>query len=316
MSGGYKALFEGGGVTGAGGTLLGLARSFFLPGLFFVLAGSKGRLLGQGVTGLLILAYASVYLALGYRAYALFPLIAYAWVWHRCIRPLPLVPLAGIAGALLMVVAPLVRQVRNLGGSDRFSMTTLVEAYTSIENPVLALLNEMGGTVFTVAYTLELVPAARPFEWGMGYVRAFLNAIPILDLPTDYPVAGEWLAWAVKPEWAANGFGFGYSFIAEAFLNGGWFGAPLVLLGLGAAIVGVARWAERSGDAARIACVASFLPAFLFFARGEALSLARPILWYALLPYLAVLLLRRLAERARRTWPAVPDLPTNAQHHA
>ena len=33
--------------------------------------------------------------------------------------------------------------------------------------------------------------------------------------------------------------------------------------------------------------------------RGESISLSRPILWYALLPFLAVLIVRRLADRAQ-----------------
>lgn len=298
MSTGYKGLFQGAVIEGdAGNTVSGLLSSFFLPGVLYLLAGSRDRWIGRVVSLGLVLGYAGAYLFMGYRAYAFLPLLAYAWLWHRCIRPLPLVPFSLAGLGLFLFVAPLVRHVRNLEGSARLAPSVVWEAYTSVENPVLALMGEMGGTLLTVSYTSELVPSVRPFEGGMGYLRAWLNAVPVLDVPNVYGDWSIWLAWQVKPLWAANGFGFGYSFIAEAYANFGWMGAPLALAVLGWLAVWLMRWAERTPDPARFALVAAFLPAFLFYARGEMISLSRPLLWYALTPWLAVLLLREARRR-------------------
>jgi oligosaccharide repeat unit polymerase len=298
MSIGYKGLFQGATIDGdASNTLSGLLSSFFLPGVFYLLAGSRERWIGRAVSLVLVLGYASAYLFMGYRAYALLPLVAYAWLWHRCIRPLPLVPFSLAGLGLFLFVAPLVRHVRNLEGSARLSPSVVWEAYTSVENPVLALLGEMGGTVLTIGYTLDLVPSVRPFEGGMGYLRAWLNAVPVVDMPNVYGDWSTWLAWQVKPLWAANGFGFGYSFIAEAYANFGGLGAPLALAVVGGLMVGFLRWAGQSPDPARYALVAAFMPALLFYVRGEMISLSRPLLWYALTPWLAVLLLREAQRR-------------------
>ena len=304
LSGGYKGLFEQAAIDGdAGNTLMGLLASFFLPGVMFLLAGSRDRWIGQAVAAGAILCYAMSYLFLGHRAYAIIPLIVFAWLWHRCIRPLPMFAFATAGISMFLFVAPIIRHVRNLSGADRFSPTVLIDAYTSVENPVLGLIGELGGSMLTITYTMEAVPSMRPFEWGMDYLRAFLNAIPIIDLPEVYGASGTWLAWTFKPFWAANGFGFGYSFIAEAFLNFGWLGAPLFLAFFGFTVVKLLQWVDGSGDPARLAFLASFMPAFLFTVRGEWVDFTRPMLWYALVPFVTVIVLREVQRRLRKRVP-------------
>ena len=45
----------------------------------------------------------------------------------------------------------------------------LIKIFTSPENPLIQSITEMGGSMLTVAYTIELVPLARPFQWGADY---------------------------------------------------------------------------------------------------------------------------------------------------
>lgn len=295
---GYQGLFQQSSAEGsASDTVIGLLAAFYLPGVMFLLAGSRHRPVGQVVSALALAGYALAYLLLGYRAYAMLPVLAFAWLWHHCIRPLPIVALSVTGGGLFLFVAPLVRHIRGMSGVERFNPEMLWAAYTSVENPVTGLIGELGGSMLTISYMLEAVPAMRPVEWGMGYLRALANAIPILDLPDPYGSTSSWLAWTFKPMWAAHGFGFGFSFIGEAFLNFGRVGGPLFLAVVGALLVGAMRWGLRGGDPARWALLASVMPVLLFMVRGEAIDLARPLLWYALTPYLAVLLLRDIRRR-------------------
>jgi oligosaccharide repeat unit polymerase len=147
----------------------------------------------------------------------------------------------------------------------------------------------------TVGYTIELVPSVRAFETGATYVGAIVNAIPMLSWSRPYGFATDWLAWTVKPEWAASGFGFGYSFIAEAYLNFGWIGIPIVCVIIGFLAVSLVRWA--GSDAARLVVVAVFIPSFLFFVRGESVDLFRPLLWRGLLPYFVLVMIIKLSRR-------------------
>ncbi len=307
LRGGYLALYQPGGIESAEGTVLTLMREFFLPGVFFLVSGSKHNRVGRWAAIGLVLIYAVTYMFLGKRAEAMLPIIALTWLWHVTIRKLPIGLVGGIGAVLFLVVAPLIRQVRGLTGADRFSIPTLIETYTSIENPIVTIIGEMGSTLITVGYTIDLVPVVRAFEWGMGYVRSFLNAFPIIDVYSPYPEAGAWLAWTMKPDWAANGFGFGFSYIAEAFLNGGWWGAPFALLLHGIIIVAFLRWALHRGDAARVAVFASILADLLFYVRGESISLSRPLFWFALLPYLAVIIWRHIQQRIDKKERRTPN---------
>jgi len=300
---GYIGLFQGGTLAGeAGSTLMGLMAAFFLPGVMFLLAGSRDRPLGRWISLMAIVAYAGAQLFLGYRAYALLPLVAYTWLWHYVIRPLPIVrlTLVGIGGFLFL--APFIRHVRGLNGVDRLSPTTLWQTFSAVEHPVRGLVVELSGTLATVAYTIIEVGATRPFEAGLGYVHALGNAVPIVNVTDAYGSASSWLAWRFRPEWAVDGFGFGYSFIAEAYLNFGWIGAPVVMLILGYLLVRMTQWAQQKNIVARMAMVASLLPAVLFFVRGESVNIARPILWYALIPYIMLLILKAAQNR----FPVLP----------
>ncbi len=314
LSGGYISLFEGGSReesrSGFAG-LISLFSDFFLPGVMFLLAGSRNRPLGKLVAILGLLLYSGSYLFLGFRAFSLIPIAVFIWVWHRTINRLPILPVALVGGTLFLIVAPLVRQIRDLSGSNRMSLQALWEAFAGAENPVLALIAELAGSVLTITFTTELVPDIRPFEMGYGYLRALANAIPILDLPDVYGYAGTWLAYAITPSLAVGGFGFGFSFMAEAYLNFGWAGGILTLGVIGAAVAGLQRWADRSGDLARFAFIASFLPALIFYTRGESISISRPILWYAMIPYVLVLVLRSMDRRIGAEIPAIKP-PANA----
>ncbi|MFT5142183.1 MAG: oligosaccharide repeat unit polymerase [Rhodothermales bacterium] len=306
LSGGYSSLFEAGGrgpSDGAGG-VVALVAGFYLPGVMFLLAGSKGRRGGQVVAFLGLLLYSGGYLFLGFRAFSLIPIAVFVWVWHRCVRPLPILPVVASGIGLFVIVAPIVRRIRDLSGGDRLSLDVLWDAYSGADNPVLSLIAELAGSLLTITFTTELVPEARPFEMGYGYLRALTNAIPIWELPDAYGYAGSWLAWHITPEYAIGGFGFGYSFMAEAYLNFGWIGGVLMVGLIGVAIVYVQKWADRVPDPARIAFIGSFLPILIFFTRGESLSISRPILWYALIPLVLVAVLRSMDRRIAGDLPA------------
>jgi oligosaccharide repeat unit polymerase len=225
--------------------------------------------------------------------------VAGLWLWHYSVsrvRRLTVV-LVGLGVALLI---PLVATVRDYSMEARTSNLT-ADSLRAIGNPLVFTAAEMGNSMSTVAYTIELVPAVRGFDYGQSYFFASLTALPNLfwDLhPTSaHGLLSNWLVWTVDPGRAALNGGLGFSFLAEAFLNFGWYGAPFALLAVGLLLGLLVRWAgnaQRSGSFAAVACMLLFV---LFFARGESASMVRGVLWYSLLPYAAVRLLVRAQGR-------------------
>ena len=291
LSSGYGALYQQDVATGINAGPATLA-SFIIPASLFLLAGSKGYRLNIAISLATLLPYALIMFFLGYRAWAVMPLIAYAWVYHRCIRPIPGMVLLGAGGILLVVLFPLISAVRNISGEKRLSLDVLWQAYLSIDNPAISIISEMGGSMRTVADTLSLVPNIRDFDMGESYFYGALTVIPNLFWEVHPSIVhgslSDWLTKTVAPETARSGGGLGFSFIAEAYLNFGWLGAPLALIIMGFLLAKLVFWAGKPGDPAKIATVASFTSFVLLYARGDSTLIFRPFVWYALIPYLGV----------------------------
>jgi len=282
--------------------------AFLVPSSLFIIAGSEKKRVYVFLPLVIIVGYTLTQLFLGSRAKAILPLIAYAWLWHRCIRPISTALLISIGLALLGIIFPLIAAVRNINGGDRNSLNFLVDAFFSIDNPTIAVLSEMGGSMTTVAYTLDLVPHLRYFDMGAGYLYALLTVVPNLfwDIhPTvAHGLAADWLIWTVNPYEARLGGGLGFSFIAEAYLNFGWFGAPVALGVIGLLYARLVLWADRLSDPAKMAMIACFISFFLFYVRQEIASQVRNLVWYSILPYLGAYVIHRLRSRSylkRRT---------------
>ncbi len=300
LASGYFALYQQEYATGLQASAQFLA-SFLVPGALVLLAGSKlsraGRLTSLGVIAL----YALVQLFLGSRYHAIGPVIAYAWLWHRVIRPIPRWLLLSASLFIFVVVFPVIAATRDTSGADRLSVQTLVNGFSGVNNPFVAVLTETGGTMVTISHTLTLVPSVRGYDFGAQYFFAATTLIPNLFWAIHpaiaHGLASDWLVWLVDPSFAAQGGGFGYSFIAEAYLNWGWIGALLFLGLVGYCFAKLVFWSCRTGAPAKLAVVASFLSFVIFWARGESIDVVRPLVWYALIPYLLIRLVASIDRR-------------------
>jgi oligosaccharide repeat unit polymerase len=296
MSSGYFALYQREAPTSLN-ALPQVVATFLVPGTIMVAAASKGKRLQLSMTAALIGLYALVQLFLGARSLAVASIVPYLWVWHRCIKPIPKIPTI-IGLVLLVIILPLVGVSRSYVGEDRLSSRAWMQAFSSIDNPLVSAVSEMGGTAATVAYTVELVPESRPYDYGTSYEFGLLTLLPNLFWDLNPAIAhgtpNSWLAETVDPFQAAQGGGLGYSFIAEAYLNAGWAGVILVSGILGFAFAKLATSFSNTGDLAKIACTAVILTFTLKYARSDCTEIVRGVVWYALAPYAFVRAISRM----------------------
>ena len=294
LAGGYFILFQSEAKTGvdAGPQIIA---AFLVPAALILLATGANSRRQRLFTLAVIAVYSLTRLFLGSRYYAMMPLISYAWLWHRCVRPLPKTLMIA-AVAVVLVVLPLVGATRNIKGGDRLSIQSFVEAYTSDSSPPIALLHEMGGSLNTVAYTTTIVPSTHDFELGESYGYAFLTVFPNLfwDLhPTiAHGIPSIWLTWQVDPFLANIGGGLGFSLIAEAYLNFGWIGIPIILFAIGLLYGRLTSWYELSMDSTKFAIAACFCNVFTLYARSEMAVLFRGIIWYCVIPCLLIIFVK------------------------
>jgi oligosaccharide repeat unit polymerase len=276
--------------------------AFFMPGIIFLLAGSRKHRWIQILCLFLAGTYAAIYLFLGSRGSAVMACVAVVWVFDRSIRRIPRSLIAVMVIAALIVI-PLVRVTRGTIGRDRLSLTEQIDALSNLDDPVSSSIAEMGYSLVTVAHTVQLVPSVRGFDWGTSYLYAALAILPNLGWDVHPSVAhgllGDWLIRTVDPTVAAGGGGLGFSFLAEAYLNFGWIGAPLWLGVVGFILCLIFARADGN-DPARHAVIASFLSFFFLFSRGESATVARGLVWYAAVPYILAAVLTVRANRRVR----------------
>jgi hypothetical protein len=307
MDSGYFALFEqkrsAGLAAGVEGVIFNFSRAF-MPAMLFLYAGSNEKAIVKMLLTFTFLIYVCVLFFMGSRGYATMLLLSGLWVRHTLIKPLPLKQLLIIGILLLSVIFPTVKHIRNIEGASRNTLRSFTDAYLSIESPAVSAISEMGGTMQTVAYTLQLIPEKRHFAMGSTYACVALSIIPNVfwDLhpAVKYGSLSRWLTMTVAPWTYSHGGGLGYSFIAEAYANFGWIGTPIILGLLGFLSARLATWPSGKDDYARIAVVSVCIATALIWARGDANFVVRPLFYFAYIPYIAFRFIRGRLNRDKK----------------
>jgi oligosaccharide repeat unit polymerase len=282
---------------------------FLVPGAFFLIAGAERRKALLSISLVCVFALSVTWFLVGARSHAVMPLISAAWLWHTRVRRLPTWSLVAAAVLFLGIVFPILSVVRNNPLGEEPLAASFRSAYLSVDNPLIASVSEMGESLRPVVDTLDLVPSNRPYALGAGYVHALLNVFPnflsFLHFPLKYGTPDMWYVETVDPEYAKVGGAWGYSFIAEAYLEFGWVGAPFALAVLGAAIAWFSLWGSNSMHAAKAAAVAAWWIVLLHFPRGPLEGYTRQLVWWSIIPYILILV---LSKRYRgRAGPNVQD---------
>jgi len=282
------------------GTLPALA-SFMIPGTMFLVAGSRKRRTPLLVAGVLAAVYAGAMLIAGSRSPSVMLLVSFAWNYERSVRRLPRLVAVGL-GILLLISLPSIAALRDTQGTWQ-TPGRIFDEVVSHDSPLIAAVSEMGGSLVTVVHTIRLIPSVRPFDFGGSYVYALSTAIPNVGWDIHPAIShglfSDWLIKTVDPDTANRGGGLGYSFIAEVFANVGWYGTPFLLAGFGFLLMRLFQWGTDTSDSVRHALLAAFLAYFLMFVRGESIMVVRSLIWYSVLPYVAVCLITPRRVRGR-----------------
>jgi oligosaccharide repeat unit polymerase len=259
---------------------------FINPGILMLLVGCKNHKKLAIIVAVFMVLYASLWLFIGSRAPAAMLLVAFIWCWDSYVKPLPKSLLLIGGSVLVFVFFPILSIIRF--NSAVYRLQDIFVVLTSgVANLFISMVSEMGNTVNIIGHTLYLVPTYRPFDLGQSYFYSLATILPNFGSgihPTAERQLANWLVWTINPSHASYGFGYGFSFIAEAYLNFGWLGSQLVMLFFGFVLARFSIWSQLSKDPARCAFVATLLSFLLLFARGEFSQYPRYITWYMLIP--------------------------------
>ncbi len=224
----------------------------------------------------------------------LFPLFL---VRHYLVRPFRSSQMLALGLAALITVAGL-KAFR----SDNQAATVV----RKVQDPswiVHKTANETGHTLDTFVRSLELVPGRYDYFRGQTYLDALSRVVPnlIWERP-DAIVSSVWLTDETSDRKSEGKGGLGFSIVAEAYINFGLLGAPL-LLGL---IGWLHGWAERimTRRRLRVELFVLFTIAelgLLVHVRNSAVLYIRGTLWMSsiLLATLSVFMLYETMRRRR-----------------
>lgn len=311
LEGGYFALFQQEIVTGLGSGILGVMKilsPLYLAGLLYVMVGSKKKQVLRNIVLSVILIHILILLFLGQRSYGSMMIFAAAWVWHKTVKPIPIHKTVITGCIMLFVLFPTIKLIRNIEGGARLTLPFMVESYFSIDNPAIAIIDEMGTSMNTTAYTMQLVPGVQDYLYGSSYLYGMTTFIPNIfwDIHPGilHGSLSRWLTLTVDPAKFYSGAGFGYSFIAESYANFGWYATPFFMMVTGFVIAYISRRLSHDGYPERIVIMAICFSIVIFWVRQDITIFSRHLFYTILFPYLLFRLIRReiAVSYRRRTY--------------
>jgi hypothetical protein len=263
----------------------GILAASFPPALLLVFASHADRRGWRLLCWALAAFAVAAHLVVGARAAAVLILAPMLLLQHVLVAPVRRAAIVALAAAGL-VLFPLIAQVRAQSLPER--RRELESSSFDAESLFVPAIREMGGTMSTIAETIDLIPAARPYDAGAGYLRALSTAVPNVFGELHPAVRGgtyaQWLMARIDPVQFALGGGVGFSMIAEAYANFSWAGALIVMFLLGLALGAAVGWSRAQPGVIGMATEATLLAAISVLPRAESTNVVRGVVWYVLLP--------------------------------
>jgi O-antigen polysaccharide polymerase Wzy-like protein len=189
-------------------------------------------------------AFAVVALPIGLRTEVMFPAVAAVVALARCGRTFSSIKAGALAAALLLLI-PLIREVRTTG------VSALPQALVA---PRLDALVEMGESLHPVEQVIRWHAEGEPYEYGSSYWAPFERAAARL-LPGVDPMAAEDDLRLMNVLVLDRIGAIGFSPVAEAYRNFGPAGVVVVLALFGAAMAGIDTIRDRQTAVLAIATV-------------------------------------------------------------
>ncbi|HEY3446516.1 MAG TPA: O-antigen polysaccharide polymerase Wzy [Myxococcales bacterium] len=246
--------------------LFGFGLMLFPIGLLIAAVGATRRQLS--LVGLLLAVVLGPLFLSGFRGPVIVQVASLMAVWAHKNRRLARI-LGGAALVVALVLAPAIRSARDLGAQDQ----PTTEAATG----PLAVFVEAGGSLYPLVVTVEQIDGgAQELWWGRSYAMAVGRVLLNVSSRRSEERVLTPSAWATlqADPWAFdNGYGIGFSGVAEPYLNFGLAGVLLVFLALGGIVRTWERWLSR--DPFRAAIGAASFGFVLWSVRNEAMDLFR-----------------------------------------
>lgn len=265
---GYLALYYGD-ANMAGGILVQVEYLFF-PVLVGLLLGSDYSKTTRKVVYAIFSLYMVMYFLAGERGNWLYKLVLLIWLdhtYHKKINIKRLARYSLVAVIMLYIVYAMVSLRSNaLGG---ITVDQIIQAFSLQNFPIISAIFEMGGSMGIII--ILLIEGSTIWTGYNTYIAAILGmpaTFWLRYLGIDFQYIENWFSQDIlRINW-----GSGFSFIGEAFLNGGLYFASVYVLVLGMFIAYITKLRSDNmdkNDVLSIAFKVTSCNAFMTMMRGS-----------------------------------------------
>lgn len=279
LTSGYGALYEGTAKVGLA-NWSGIIADYCIPSLICLyIAYRKHPLMRRCITFFFLINIIAI-LITGGRTFAVILLalviILYNYLVKRFTRKWLLVGCFGVF--FLLQILSYVASVRTDSGRGVSKESVKIE-----NNGAVDAVAEMGGTMFCLIKTMNLVPEHQSYRYGRSYLYAFTSLMPNLGFWDIHPAKKE----ANLSDWLTDSlgldYGTGFSMCAEAYANFGYL-CFVAFFFWGWFLASVFGKIEISAQTQNYALMAFLLILFWFFLtlpRNNFINLIRPFFFIA-----------------------------------
>lgn len=223
-AGGYEAYYQTIASRSYFEIILSKIAEFYQPCLLILLIANKNK---KETRRLIILAMTVDIvcdLYIGGRSGAVMSILALLLTVHYFVKPFKAkeVVLMLVFGYLGMAVLNTVADTRGL--TNRTFVDFIYAFGDGFVNVFGNFIGEMGWSLSSICWTMNLVPQFYPFRFGRSYLVALISPIPNLGIWETHPAKiwgdlGDWLQGALNID-----YGPGFTMVAESYINFGWYG--------------------------------------------------------------------------------------------
>lgn len=290
---GYRAIYYGGYVNTD--PVLQIAEFFFFPSLLCILIGYQYNKLSRIIVYLIFGIYMILGILSGDRGSWIYKLAVLFWL-HIQYTPkfnkksfIKFI----IIGVILIYIVGVIRNVRNTG-LNNVSVFFILENISLNKSPIITAIAEMGGSMSISLLLIKFGNGIWPY--GNTYLTAVLGAISSRLFEA---VGGEYVnvdSWFSDEYLNLGSYGAGFSLLGEAYLNGGFVIAQIILIFLGIFISYLLSWNDKDIkeiSPLKIFMVSSSLNIFIGYSRGAIFMYFKQWLWGSVVVALAIFCLSR-----------------------
>lgn len=208
--------------------ILSILSQYYVPGLLCLLLTETSKKRKRIIITALLLE-ACFWLFTGGRSNGVIIISILIMYYHICVHPIRFKQaiVVAITGFFFISLLGVISETRSDPNAD--VAEAISESFGS-SNAFYSAISEMGGSMYPMITTMELVPDKYAYKHGTSYLYALSSIIPNLGFWDLHPAMkygnmNDWLQKALNLQ-----YGPGYSIVAEAYINFGSLGFIVMLL--------------------------------------------------------------------------------------